>query len=406
MSVGLIRLSRGIGHLRILMFCQLFHPLIYGGGEVVFWNLARTLASRGHAVYVITQKIRGEESREIASGVNIVRVGRPVEYTGALTTSFIDSLVYLVSSCLTGIRLAVHQRVNVIHSNTYVPALAAQICASIIRKPHVMTVHDVYLLSIPLFWERWSEQSDVSFLARSFGPAIEQLLVRMPVTIIHTVSETSRRDLLRVTSKNRRIVAVPNGIRTEDYNPRFKCVNSPHQAVFICRLVFYKNLEVVFQAFRRVIREVPDAQLVIVGDGPMKSVWTAIVKELGLSQHFRFLGRISNEQKLRLLTESAFLLLPSKTEGFGIVILEAFACHKTVIVSSIGALQEVVTDGLDGYLVDPDDADDWSEKMLQLFQDGQLAEGMGAKGYEKLLQTYGIERVAAKMESLYRTGLE
>ena len=213
--------------MRVLIFCQLFPPLIYGGGEVVLWNLTRSLVARGHEVYVITQNVRGEEAIEVRSGVSIVRVGRPVDYSGALTTGLFESVTYLVFACLAGIRVGSRRRIDIVHSNTYVPALAGQICALILRTKHVMTVHDVYLLSIPEFWKKWSRQPGVGFIARFFGPFIERLLLHMPVSTIHTVSETSKSDLLRVVPGNRRIVAGPQRdkhkrlqpCREESYEP-------------------------------------------------------------------------------------------------------------------------------------------------------------------------------------------
>jgi glycosyltransferase involved in cell wall biosynthesis len=391
--------------MKILVFCQLFPPLIYGGGEVLLWNLTRALASRGHEVHVITQSVEGEKAAEFRSGVNIVRVGRPVEYSGALTTNLLQSMTYLVYACLAGLRVASRRRINIIHSNTYVPALAGQICALILRRKHVMTVHDVYLIGVPMFWKRWSQQRDIGFLARFFGPVVERLLVRMPVSTIHTVSETSRRDLLQVTPDSRRIVVIPNGVSISDCIPKVEVTSHPHQAIFLGRLVFYKNLEVVFEALGTIVQEIPDAKLVIVGDGPVRSMWERMVNDLKLREHVRFCGRISDEEKLRLLKESAFLVLPSFVEGFGMVVLEAFACGKPALVSSIGALQEVVSDRLDGYLADPTSASQWSDRMLNLFHNPQLAEQMGANGHEKLLTRFGIERVAEEMETLYETAL-
>ena len=81
------------------------------------------------------------------------------------------------------------------------------------------------------------------------GPLLERLFFVMPVTAIQTVSETSKLDF-----------------KSHDSSP-----TDPHQAIFIGRLIFCKNLEVIFRALARVIRVVPDAKLVVVGDGPMTS---------------------------------------------------------------------------------------------------------------------------------------
>jgi len=388
--------------MKVLIFCQLFPPLIYGGGEVLFWNLARSLAAHGHEVHVITQKVRGQEVAESICGVNIWRVGSPVDYSGALTTSLQQSVAYLLTAFFMGIRIGLRRRVDVIHSNTYVPSVVGQLCAMVMRKRHVMTVHDVYLASLPWFWDKWSKQPTVGLLARLFGPLIERTLLHMPVAAIHTVSDTSKRDLLEIGTKAK-IVVVPNGIDVDEYRTRADVGVDNHQAIFIGRLVFYKNLEVVFRALARTIRAVPDAKLVVVGDGPMKTGWENMVRDLGLAHRVLFQGRVPQQEKLMLLEQSAFLVLPSIVEGFGIVTLEAFACMKPVLASAISALSELVSDGVDGYLLDPASEEDWADKMIALFGNAERTHQMGLMGQDKLLLNFTIDRVAEQMEHLYES---
>jgi glycosyltransferase involved in cell wall biosynthesis len=353
---------------------------------------------------VITQRVKGQKDSETKCGVNILRVGWPADYTGALTTNLVDSLAYVVGALAAGIRVSSRRRVDVIHSNTYVPALVGQICASILRKRHVITVHDVYLAAIPWFWKEWSQQQSVGFFARFMGPLLERLLLRMPVAAIHTVSATSKQDLLQLGT-NSEIVVVPNGINISDYSLQKEISPNPHQAIFIGRLVFYKNLEVVFRALTHVIRIIRDAKLVVVGDGPLRTTWENMVDELGLREHVRFLGRVPDVEKISQLQESAFLLLPSRIEGFGIVILEAFACSKPALVSSIGALQELVSDEVDGLLADPAVEEDWAKKMLTLFTDLKGVRQMGRRGRSKCASSFSNERVAEDMERLYELTL-
>jgi glycosyltransferase involved in cell wall biosynthesis len=381
------------------MFCQLFPPLVYGGGEVLFWDLAKSLAAQGNQVHVITERVRGEMDRETLDGVSIQRVGRPANYKGALATSFLESLAYFVEAFIAGIQHISRNGTDVIHSNTYVPALAGQICATLLGRKHVITVHDVYLASMPWFWEKWARQRDVGFPARLFGPTLEKSLLRLPANAIHTVSETSRQDLVAIGMKGK-IVVVPNGIDAARYEDQSSSMN-PRQAIYIGRLVFYKNLELVLRAFTKVIDEIEDAKLAIVGDGPVRSLWENVAAQLGLKKHVKFYGRVSDNDKVRLLKESSFLILPSLVEGFGIVTLEAFACEKPVLVSDIGAMRELVTEGVDGYLLNAFSEEDWTEKMVYLFTHSSDARRLGIEGRRKFDAHYSIKRVARQMESLY-----
>ncbi len=376
--------------------------MTYGGGEVLLWNLAKELATRGHEVHVITQRVRHQRDSEVVCGVNIWRVGLPVEYSGALTTRLLESFAYLVGALFMGLRVAAQRHVDIIHSNTYVPVLVGQTCASILRKKHVMTVHDVYLLAMPWFWRKWSQQPDVSIVARLFGPMIERMLLRVPATAIHTVSETSRRDLIQAGTK-KPISVVPNGINSFDYEKEPVVVTDAHQAIFIGRLVFYKNLETILTAFHNVTKTVLDARLVIVGDGPMKKRWQERANQLGLQNHVKFCGLVSHQEKVHLLNQSAFLVLPSMVEGFGIVVLEAFACRKPVIVSSIAALREIVTDEIDGFVEETLAIDEWTRGILRLFSNPHRAIQMGENGYVKLVERYETNLLAVAMENMYQS---
>jgi glycosyltransferase involved in cell wall biosynthesis len=386
--------------LRVLIFCQLFPPLIYGGGEVLFWNLAKSLASRGNQVHVITQRVRGEKDREIKCGVSIRRVGRPAEYAGALTTNFGESLAYFVGALLAGIQHISRSGVDIIHSNTYVPALVGQICATLFGRKHVATVHDVYLISMSWFWEKWSRQRGLGLSARFLGPFLERTILQLPVDVIHTVSETSKQDLISM-GVERDIIVVPNGIDPADYEIEASSSANHHQAIYIGRLVFYKNLEPIFRAFSKIIRDVPDARLSLVGDGPMRAPWENVVGQLGLRGHVEFHGRTSSQEKIRLLRESACLILPSFVEGFGIVILEAFACDRPVLASDIGALRELVANDVDGYLLNPSSEEDWAKRMIYLFGNPSRARELGNRGRRKLEARYSIVHVAERMERLY-----
>ena len=167
------------------------------------------------------------------------------------------------------------------------------------------------------------------------------------------------------------------------------------------RHVFYKNLEVVLEAFPKVVEVFPKAKLVVVGDGPMKAVWMRRADRLGLGDRVDFRGHVSHEEKLQLLSESMALVLPSLVEGFGIVILEAFAMKRPVLVCDLLPMNQIVCDGVDGYLLEPHDSDDWARGMIQVFGDREGSLRMGLSGYEKVITDYSISTAAARLEEMY-----
>jgi glycosyltransferase involved in cell wall biosynthesis len=385
--------------MNILYFCQLYPPAIYGGGEYIFFQWAKELVRRGHKVFTITQRLRGEGDFEIIDGINVYRVAPAIEFRGTLPAGVFKNLAYITGAIAKGMMIIAQNKIDIIHSNTYAPAFAGQLCAIISRKPHIITVHDVYYLISKDFWDKWASQASFGILTAKVGLFMEKLILKLPAKVFHTVSEASRQDLCKCGLQ--KVIIIPNGVDLRDYDLiSAGKVNAP-QVIFVGRLVFFKNLDTVIRAMRNVVARIPDAKLIVVGDGPMLSPMRKLVERFGLVRNVVFKGRISHEEKVRLLKQSSFLVLPSLVEGFGIVLLEAFACRKPVLVSAVRPLTDIVDDGVDGYFVSPFDIDMWASKMLELFDNFYIAEEMGISGRRKLEQKYTIQKNVDALERLY-----
>jgi glycosyltransferase involved in cell wall biosynthesis len=385
--------------MNILYFTQIFYPALFGGGEYIFYQWAVDLAKKGHEVHVITQNLDGTKSYENHKGVHIYRVGSTLNLTGTLPIGIVPNLTFLVESFFKGILVSRKNKINVIHSNTYVPVISAQLCSSLLQIPHIATVHDVYKTSQKDFWKTWSGQAGVSKSMGFLGPLMERLVTKMPVATFHTVSEKSKQDMeLLGVSK---ILVIPNGINPDDYQT--STTTKKNQAIFVGRLVFYKNLDVVINAFSKIIEKIPDARLIIVGNGPQKNHLEKLAESLGLKNNIFFTGIISDAEKIHLISESQVLLNPSLIEGFGIVVLEGFACGKPVITSDSKPLSDLVRDSVDGYIVPATDINFWADKIIDLLSDDAKCAKMGQAGKQKVLSHYSISKLSDNMIQLYQS---
>lgn len=389
--------------MRILYFTQLFYPALFGGGEYIFYQWAAELAKKGHDISVITQNLANEKSIETINGIKIFRVGTELNPTGTLPTGISDNLSYFVGSLIKGIQIVKKNKIDLIHSNTYIPTISAHLCAKITRKPHIATVHDIYSTSTQDFWNRWSTQKGISKSTQMAGPFIEKLISKFHVTLFHTVSEQSKQDLLAMGVRQK-ISVIPNGIDPSQYeNDKTPAKN---QAVFVGRLIFYKNLDVILDAFNIVTTKIPDAKLVIIGDGPTKQNLIEKAKSLGIQNNVTFTGRISHQDKVKILSQSQVLLNPSLVEGFGIVVLEGFACGRPVIVSDSKPLSDLVEDSKDGYVVSATDPQQWAQKIIEMLSNPQQAMKMGQVGKEKVLSCYSISKLSDDIIKLYQSTIK
>ena len=389
--------------MRILVLSQLFAPAIYGGGEVVFSSMCQNLGRRGHSVTVITQRLHDTPDYEVTSGVRIFRVGKPIDFCGTLPSNLSTNLSFLFHATTKATRILSQEKFDIIHSNTYVPALLGQACSSLFRIPLIITVHDVYFTEAEgHFWESWSKHVQLGPLGRNAGKIIEQIVIRLRPTLFHAVSHSTRLDMLRAVRSKIPVAVVPNAINLEEYPSQVNKKSKSGQAIYIGRLVFYKNLGTLLKAFHDVAATVKNAQLVIVGDGPLRPWLLEQINRLGLANKVRLAGVVKHSDKLELLGDSNFLVQPSLVEGFGMVILEAFATGRAVLVSRIPALVELVREGVEGFTFSPFDVDELALKMRLLFESETLCTEMGRLGRDKVERFYSSQVIISKIEDLYR----
>ncbi len=132
----------------------------------------------------------------------------------------------------------------------------------------------------------------------------------------------------------------------------------------------YKGHREVIQCWPAVLRELPAAELWIVGDGDLRKDLEVLIASLKLGDRVRLFGRVSDEVKEQLLRESRCLVMPSRAEGFGLVYLEAMRLGRPCLVSTIDAGREVVNPPEAGLGVDPDKEDHLVEALCRLLSDG------------------------------------
>lgn len=147
-------------------------------------------------------------------------------------------------------------------------------------------------------------------------------------------------------------------------------------AVFVGVLERYKNVDGIAAAWRLAAPRVPDARLLLVGDGRMPEPFERLVADLpGQTEWIR---RLSTPEVVQALDDSWALLLPSRSEGTPRVILEALCRGRAVIGGRVGGIPDAVHDG-NGFLVDPDDHEGIAAALVRVLSDRALAERLGAQ---------------------------
>ena len=381
--------------MKVLLLSQ-FYSTTKGGGEYVFQIIADSLAKNGHKVWVITNNGQGETYQE-SDNLKIVKVNPVLEYKGGIPPSLSQNIQYVINAFKVARKLVKKENIDLIHSNNFSPALAGSLISSFTKVPHITTIHDIFSIYDKDFWKKWAEQSGTSYTNARLVPFFERLMMRFKLDCIHTVSDATKDDIIHLGAK-KPIHVIPNCI--EDTKPE-KTELKKEQFAYLGRLVFYKNVEVLLRAWNDIVKQYPNAKLIIAGDGPHKTRLQDLAKDL---KNIIFTGFVTPEEKSKILSESNALLFPSLIEGFGLVILEAFAQKRPVLTSNIPPMSDIV-DQKTGYLIDPHDEKKWAEKIISLIKEPELSNKMGEEGYKILEEKYNQALFYQKLISMYQTVL-
>jgi glycosyltransferase involved in cell wall biosynthesis len=149
-------------------------------------------------------------------------------------------------------------------------------------------------------------------------------------------------------------------------------------ALFVGVLERYKAVDVLGEAWRLAAPRVPDATLRLVGRGTLRGVAERLVEEF--PQRVRWDESLSTPEVATALDDATVLVLPSRSEGLGRIVVEAFCRGRGVVGSRVGGIPDLVTDGESGILVPPGDAAALADALVRALSDRELAERLGAAG--------------------------
>lgn len=125
------------------------------------------------------------------------------------------------------------------------------------------------------------------------------------------------------------------------------------------------------------------------------------MKGYGLGERVTCLGWVSGERKATLLSESTIFVLPSRSEGFPVALVEAMAFGVAVLSTRIPGVVDAVRDGTDGLLVEPDDPDALRRALMMLLRDTELRERLGASARQRFLDHFTILQISHRLAAIY-----
>lgn len=170
--------------------------------------------------------------------------------------------------------------------------------------------------------------------------------------------------------------------------------------LYVGRVDPEKSLDVLLNAFTEVHEKVPNAHLVVVGDGTARPSLEKIARESGTSDFVHFLGRIVGDDLPQIYRTGTIFTITSKTETQSIVLLEAMATGLPCVAVRAGAIPELVKTSKNGYLCDPDDSSTFAKCIVNILSKDECRERMSAES-QKIVKKHDIAYTLTRMEEIY-----
>jgi glycosyltransferase involved in cell wall biosynthesis len=341
-----------------------------GGAEIHLHEIFGRLAARGHEVTLLCGGWPGAAPTATLDGIHVIRVGTRHTFPFLARRYFREHLA---------------------------------------RAGFDLLVEDVN--KIPLGTPRWGGPRPVALVPHLFGStAFQELapplaaavwLAERPLGRVYrhvpfqAISTSTAADLAGRGIPRASVEVIYPGIDTLHYTPRLELRAPAPLFAYLGRLKRYKGVHQVIRAFAAMGH--PTATLEIAGAGDYRPALERLAASLDLGDRVRFLGRVSEPEKLSLLRRAWALVFASPKEGWGITNLGAAACGTPVVASNSPGIRESVRDGDTGYLVPHGDTRAMAAAMGRLAADAALVERLGAQA-RGFAETFTWERAAEETE--------
>jgi len=363
----------------------------YGGSGVVATELGLALADLGDEVHFI--------SYDLPSRLALPRPRVYFHEVVAPTYPLFVSPPYTLALATKMAEVAERTRLDLLHVHYALPHAISAILAremsddNGLRMKVVTTLHgtDITIVGqdrsyLPI--TRWGiEQSDAV------------------TAVSRYLTEVTMREL-RV---RRTIETIPNFVDPNRYSPdgasayaRTLARNGETAVVHVSNFRPVKRIPDVLKVFDRIRRKIP-ARLLMIGDGPERSLAERLARQLGFEELATFLGNVVAIETV--LPVAKVLLLPSDAESFGLAALEAMACGVPVVGTAAGGLPEVVEDGVSGFLRPVGDVEGMAAAALELLEDDERWRRFSAAARRRAVEGFPTGEIVSRYRKLYEATL-
>lgn len=415
--------------MKICMASQSFHPYI-GGVSNYLIELGRGLLKRGHSVWEAHLRAPQDSATDRIRGIEVLRIPQDGR---RLTPKFLRGYTRFKETFLKAIlrqeaskereidqipgfkefrrfnrlmansikRISKEEDIDLIHLHDFQVLFVGKYLRDI-KKPVILTWHVPFFKGISSLWKKFilshlRNYDKVIFSTKRFSRnALDGGLLGKKQKVISPFVNTSF-----FKPEDGHSFRKEYGFRKKD--KLLSCV---------ARISPIKGQEFLIRAMPRILREVPQTKLLLVGNGSMtgevlkgregtKKRLYRLIEDLGLQKRVVFLGSLSRDEIPQVYQASDIVCLCSRAEGFGLSITEAMACETPVIGSNIGGISAQIEDGKQGFLVEPGNIGELAQKTTRLLRNEDLRCKMGQAARNRAQRYFSRERGVRQYLNLY-----
>lgn len=315
---------------------DIYHPRA-GGAEEVIYQIAKRLEN----VFWLSESVKGRKDKEKLDGINLIRRGS--KYT-----------LHLLS-------LKEAKKYDVVIDSV---AHAVPFFSYLVNRKSIALVHHVHQDVLKF---------ELNPIAAEFIKLAEKRIKDYKYII--AVSNTTKNDLInKLNVDESKIHVIHNGIDHDKFKPGKKS-ESPI-VLWVGRLMKYKNPFDIIEIKKRVKNK---ARFVVIGGGELEKEFAEVAKKEGVE----YLGRVSEEEKIRAYQEAWVLISTSYIEGWGMTIVEANSCGTPTVAYATGAIPEIIRNGYNGFTVDYKNFDKMAEKIDYIISDENIMKKFSINSLEE-----------------------
>ena len=362
----------------------------FGGSGVVATELGLALARKGHQVHFITYSYPVRlDFLEMNIHFHEVHVEEyPLFHYQPYELALSSKMAYVVKT----------YNIDILHVHYAIPhAYAGYMAKQMLKRegievPMITTLHGT---DITLVGNHPTYKEAVTFSINESD-------------VVTSVSESLKRDTLRLFNIDKDIKVIPNFIglqKTERVSPCKRSVMASADELIVTHISNFrkvKRVDDVVRVFYGIQQQLP-AKLIMVGDGPEREIADQLCKDLGIKKKVLFLGNTSDIDRILCFTD--LFLLPPESESFGLSALEAMAAGVPVVSSNAGGLSEVNEEGVSGYLCPIGDVQTMAEKAIYILSDKDRLTQF-KQNARKVAARFDEEKIIPMYEALYYNAIK